>query len=68
MEVISNKEVSAMKWKNIRLKLTAAAMTAAMGLQMAVQPLQAYAAQTQYLSEVIISYGRTDDEAKNWLT
>ena len=46
-----------MKWKNIGSKLTAAAITAAMGLQMAVQPIQAAAASTQYLSEVIISYG-----------
>ena len=57
-----------MKWKNIGLKIVTAAMTAAMGLQMTVQPIQASAAATQYLSEVIISYGRTDDEAKNWLT
>ena len=57
-----------MKLKQIGLKLAAAAMTAAMGLQMTVQPIQAAAASTQYLSEVIISYGRTDDEAKNWLT
>ncbi len=57
-----------MKWKNIRLKLMTAAMTAAMGLQMTAQPLQASAASTQYLSEVIISYGNSDQEAKDWLT
>ena len=57
-----------MKWKNIGLKLTTAAVTAAMGLQMAVQPIQAAAASTQYLSEVIISYGNSDQEAKDWLT
>ena len=57
-----------MKWKNIGLKLVTAAMTGIMGLQMTAQPLQASAAATQYLSEVIISYGRTDAEAKNWLT
>ena len=57
-----------MKRKNIRLKALTVGMTAILALQNPVMSLHASAAATQYLSEVIISYGRTDAEAKNWLT
>ena len=55
--------------KRIGLKLTAFVLTAAMAMQLPLQSLQAAAAtKTEYLSEVVISYGKNDDEAKNWLT
>ena len=57
-----------MKQKRIGLKLTAVILSAALTMQLPLQSLQAAAAKTEYLSEVVISYGKNDDEAKNWLT
>jgi hypothetical protein len=57
-----------MDWKSMALKITAAVLTSALALQQPVQ-LIAQAAQTpEYLSEVIISYGNSDDESKKWLS
>ena len=57
-----------MKRKSIGLKILTAGMTAILAMQTPVMSLQAAAASTQYISEVILSYGKTDDEAKSWLT
>ena len=58
-----------MKLKRIGRRLLTVALTAVMAVQLPIQPLYAAAAgKTEYLSELIISYGKNDDEAKNWLT
>ena len=56
-----------MNWKSMTLKITAAVLTGAMALQQPVQLIAQAAATPEYLSEVIISYGNSDEEAKNWL-
>ena len=68
MGVSHVKEADPMKRKSIGLKILTAGMTAVLALQTPMMTLRASAASAQYISEVILSYGKTDEEAKNWLT
>ena len=57
-----------MKFKKFGKRLTAAVLTMTMATQFSAPTIQAAAASTtEYMSELILSYGRTDKEAKDWL-
>ena len=58
-----------MKFGKFGKRLTAAVLTMTMAIQFSATTMQAAAASTtEYMSELILSYGKTDKEAKDWLT
>ncbi|MCR4646548.1 MAG: hypothetical protein K5695_14265 [Oscillospiraceae bacterium] len=54
-----------MDWKTLGIKLTTAILTGDLAFQTPVQLIAQAASTPEYLSEVIISYGSSDEEARN---